>query len=336
MAIKANKIASSINTYKKGTLNILRSVFPEIVEWEANELYGIGKLVYRIDDSTGNLNVYIANKVTNNDPLTDNGNTWSNVSDNILTTLKSTAFDRLVIYVDYQNSSAEPNGTEEQPYKTVNEVLSTLPKNLNGATVNIIIANGQDSNGYLDSIEIENFSNGVINIQSYTAFKDGTTSSDTYTKYSNNLHIQNFKISNCTASITLNDMTIMGPMQTIEGRDIEPLVYVYNSQNVVINRCYLYGVYTVENISYSIRSNVSNITVNNSLIQDSKMVAVEASNLSKVLLNNVILNNHNTVIKSNSSTVYLANASISGYQVLYVTTYGGRIYDNAQTDAPNY
>lgn len=331
----ANKVASNISD-KTGILNILRSIYPEISEWATGKTYNVGEIVYRIDSDSGKLNVYIANEATNSDPLTDNESSWGHVSDNIVTLLKSTAIGNLTIFVDYQRGATKPDGTKNYPYKTVNDALKILPKNLNGATVNIIIADGKDLNGYLEGIVIENFSNGVINIQSETAFNQGTSLSDTYERYAGNLHVINFNISNCSASIAIKDMTLMGPMTTTEDRDTEPLVYVYNSQNVVIDRCDLYGVYTTMNIAYSLRVNTATVTVNNSLIRDSSMIAVEASNLSKVLLHNVIMNNHNTVIKSNASTVYLANTSISGYQVLYVTTYGGRIYDNAQTNAPNY
>lgn len=101
------------------------------------------------------------------------------------------------IYVSSNGSDSSGNGTFNSPYKTINNAISSLPKNLNGVDYEIIISAGT----YSESVEIESFyGGGSLTLR-------GTSSSSKASIYGSGTD-PTIKIRRCECEITLRYLNI--------------------------------------------------------------------------------------------------------------------------------
>jgi len=99
----------------------------------------------------------------------------------------------MTYYVATTGSDVTGDGTFLNPFKTIQRTLDSVPKDLGGCNVNIIIANGT----YEEEVRIQGYTNGRIELRSNDA-----------SIISTNVNITNIIISKCLASIQMSGVNI--------------------------------------------------------------------------------------------------------------------------------
>lgn len=235
-------------------------------------------------------------------------NVWRWTSWNALSGLVGS----VTLYVSPSGSDTTGNGGSTTPYATLAKALSTLPKDLNGKRVNISMAGGT----YTEArVAIDSFHNGVL-------FIYGTDSAHAVLN-------NGASVTNCSAKITMQYLDFKGTASAA-GLNVQ-----YSDSVAVMN-----GNFTGQNASGSYVG-----------------IGALVSGMSNVLLRTCDFKYFNNAIEAHESSVYiqlltgstnnLCINSVDGSIVsgglngltgaaLYRTSYGGRIYTGAQTNAPVY
>ena len=208
------------------------------------------------------------------------------------------------VYVSSAGSDNIGDGTEANPYATINKALATIPRNLNGFTATINVAAGT----YAESVLVANFGNGTVRI---TGVEGAVVTV-------NRLEANNVKmfeivnialdISGCFFHAVSSGVRVTAPVTTngaVYG------VYATNFSNVVF---------------------ASTLTINNTT-----NYAVVSTSGSRVYVTNITGSGNKVTFASTLGGICafgVDSSSVTGAQ--YFTDTGGRIYSGSQASIPSY
>lgn len=208
------------------------------------------------------------------------------------------------VYVSTAGSDSVGNGSQANPYATINKALSTIPKNLNGYEASIYIAAGT----YPEKVLIRGFVSGVIRLTGEPGAAVTISGLDV-------ILTQFAEITNLSLTLTEAFVNTVGanlrvfPPLTVTGA--------------------LYGVHAAffSNLIFA-----DTLTVNNST-----HYSVVATNNSNIYVNRLEGSGNNVTFRAllGSTVTYGSNASTATYSEVS-TESGGRVYSGAQTSTPNY
>ena len=235
-------------------------------------------------------------------------NVWRWTSWNALSGLVGS----VALYVSPSGSDTTGNGGSTTPYATLAKALSTLPKDLNGKSVTINLAGGT----YTEArVSIDQFHSGALLIQgteaSHAVFNNGIS------------------ITNTTAKLTLQYVDCKGTASAAA-------VNIQYATNVVLNYCNYQGESATTPIVGigALISDLSTVLVN---ICDFKYFdkAMDCHR-SVVTIQALTGSTNNLCINSVDGSIVSGGLNGLTGAALYRTSYGGRIYTGAQTNAPVY
>lgn len=216
--------------------------------------------------------------------------------------------DNKTVYVSTAGSDSVGDGSEANPYATINKALSTIPKNLNGYAARVRVAAGT----YSGSVSVKDFGNGSLYI--YGNSGDAVTITGAFEV----INVEVLEISNIS-------MTLANSMLSVVGSNVRFFSPFGASGSQ-------YGVYANHG-SYLMF--LSTVTVNNAGAAPSS-IAVTATNNSNVYVESLLGDNMVAFAATRGATCsYGADGSTSS-TAKFFTERGGRIYSGAQTSTPNY
>ena len=213
--------------------------------------------------------------------------------------------ENVTLYVSPNGNDTTGDGSSAKPYATVQNSLSTIPKNLDGFLATIHIAPGT----YTGAIAIEYFTGGCIiftsTAGSTVTFKGQITVRDAYAQ------IVNFNAVMDGAHIYV----------TQGGR-------FYTNDNAILT-CNggTYGLYAMYNSKVSLAGTtiVNNVTA----------AALRSGASCEVYVHSISGSGNNIGFQAVGGSLRIAGISLTA-NTLYITTLGGRIYGGSQTSIPSY
>lgn len=207
------------------------------------------------------------------------------------------------IYVSKSGNDASGDGTESNPFATIQKAINSVSKNLNNKEIYIVVSSGT----YAEDVKISGFYGGMLRIIFNSATITSLTVADT-------------------------NLTIAGTSLKVGGGSSLVSFYVNNGANVI---CQVPLTITgglnglqVNNGSRFIAT--QNVTVNTA------MYAVLAEHASIVYFYNLLGSGSDTGVLADSAFVILNGYASGVASTQYVTESGGRIYANAQASIPSY
>ena len=100
----------------------------------------------------------------------------------------------ITLYVSTSGDDITGDGTEDNPYETIQHAVETIPKDLGGYTARVLIADGT----YIENVYVQGYHSGKLSIES----KDHTGLNDKCV-------ITQIIVLFCSASINLNSLTLV-------------------------------------------------------------------------------------------------------------------------------
>ena len=213
------------------------------------------------------------------------------------------------VYVSTAGSDTLGDGTAANPYATINKVVKSLPRNLNGYDVTINIASG----AYEEDVYIARMYGGVVVLKG----EDGASVSvrSIRIEYGSIVHVEGIKL-------------------TVTGSYNGVAVAVTNANficftDTIINASADTGVAVGRNGFFCA---YAGLTINNTL-----NAAISISNRSAVFAGAILGEAASgTFLVSLNGSLIAYNTMNASAPVLFHTGFGGRIYSGAQTNIPNY
>jgi len=208
------------------------------------------------------------------------------------------------VYVSTAGSDSVGDGSEANPYATINKALATIPRNLNGFTAAIIVAAGT----YAESVLVANFGNGTVRI----------TGAEGAGVNVNGLEANNVKLLEIT-NIALNISSGFFHVVSSGVRVTAP----------VTTNGAAYGVYAT---NFSDVVFASTLTINNTT-----NYAVVSTSGSRIYVTNIAGSGNKVTFASTLGGICafgVDSSSVTGAQ--YFTDTGGRIYSGSQASIPSY
>lgn len=210
------------------------------------------------------------------------------------------------IFISTTGSDSTGDGSQAKPYATFTKALTTLPKNLNGHSVYIHVANGV----YAETVIFSNFFGGTI-----------VLTSGTYT-------ISGLQVIDSQLAVSGALISIEGYGQTTYGLTVQGYGKFHSTSNLTISNTGI-GIH-VSNGSF-VGLNGVTTTIN------STNIAVHANGGSVCSLGTLTgVGNGNGIDVSSAATVSFVNSDIGVTGALYSADVGGRIYAGKQVNAPQY
>lgn len=208
------------------------------------------------------------------------------------------------VYVSTAGSDSVGNGSQANPYATINKALSTIPKNLNGYEASIYIAAGT----YPEKVLIRGFTSGVLRLTGEAGAVVTVSGLDVILS-------QFIEITNLAITVADSYINTVGA-----NLRIFPPITATGGQ---------YGLHAAF-FSNVIIADV--LTVNNST-----NYTVVATNSSNVYVHRLEGTGNNVTFRAliGSILAYGTNNSTATYSAIS-TESGGRVFSGAQTSAPNY
>lgn len=216
--------------------------------------------------------------------------------------------DNKTVYVSTVGSDSVGDGSEANPYATINKALSTIPKNLNGYAARVRVAAGT----YSGSVSVKDFGNGSLYI--YGNSGDAVTITGAFEV----INVGVLEISNLS-------ITLQNSMLSVVGSNVR----VFSPFGASGSQ---YGVYANHG-SYLML--LSTVTVNNAGASASS-IAVTATNNSNVYVESLLGDNMVAFAATRGATCSYGTDGSTSSTAKFFTERGGRIYTGAQTDVPNY
>ena len=218
--------------------------------------------------------------------------------------------ENVTICVSPSGSDTLGDGSEANPYATINKAVSTIPKNLGGFDARVHLASGT----YNEDVEVEHFSNGRLLLAPTSGAQTAVTIKT--------ITVHNSHYVQITQSITLT-----------VGTSSNGKIYVDNNGVLL----------STGNITINSGSSLSGIeTVNNALFVNSATVTIKnagtAVRAGGTIRFNVLAGSGNgTGIHAiGNGKVTFSSATDLAATTRLATSSGGRIYAGAQTSIPNY
>lgn len=232
------------------------------------------------------------------------------VWNNWQTIAPTAVFPSNTVYVSTDGSDTTGNGTQETPYATLTKALSVIPKNLGGRTITINI----DSGTYSDSnILVTGFYGGVLKFQGvqsdHPVFTNGFLCNNNeaelnfqYIDAKSTSTVHGFKFTDC-ANAQLNYCNVTGATAG-EGFGI----YSAHLSRVYCNECVFTNTYSA--------------------------LACERGD---IMCGKATGTGNKYACFASAGGKIGIHVSVPSYTVAqYLTTYGGRIYKDAQINTPLY
>lgn len=208
------------------------------------------------------------------------------------------------VYVSTAGSDSVGDGSEANPYATINKAISTIPSNLNGYTARVYIAAGT----YTENVTIQNIGNGIIALTGITG--DVVTIAGMVTV----TNVQYMEIYNISLSIVNSYFNVVG-------------------SNVSVHTAFSarggqFGIYATffSSITLSNTTSINNTTANGIIATNGAMIYLERLTGS---------GNANLITSTRGATCSYGTNEATATNLFY-TANGGRIYTGAQASAPNY
>ena len=208
------------------------------------------------------------------------------------------------VYVSTAGSDSVGDGSEANPYATINKALASIPRNLNGYTAIVYIAAGS----YAENVSVRDFGNGLIRL-SGVAGAVVEVNGVTFNR------VTYAEIANITFSITGSNLYA-------------------NASNVRIESPFIanggtFGVYANHG---SCLVFLNTVTINNTT-----NFAVVSSSLSNVYVTTLAgSNNKMSVSCTLGGVCVLGSDAMTSSGAQYFTDTGGRILAGSQVQIPNY
>ena len=208
------------------------------------------------------------------------------------------------VYVATTGSDSVGDGSEANPFATINKAISTIPANLNGYTARIYIAAGT----YTENVTIQNIGNGIIALTGTTG--DVVTIAGMVTV----TNVQYMEVYNISLTIVNSYFNVVG-------------------SNVSVHTAFSasggqFGIYATffSSITLSNTTSISNTIANGIIVTNGAMVYLERLTGS----------GNNNLITSTRGALCAYGTNEATATSLFYTANGGRIYSGAQTDVPKY
>ena len=225
------------------------------------------------------------------------------------------------------NGNDSNSGTYEAPFASIKKALDSIPSDLGGHTVNVVVNSDITlANGEIIKIERKNNGNIIITNWSGTNFAiAGNT----------NAFMQGiFQITRCSANITISYLDIVqngnGPNVHIEQNTGLMIFQEVNFRGAkgtgIASAWYSGGLYV-----YSPEL----VKVQHATFTDVLAAAISCYNGIIMFQNNVSITNCEQGILASGGLV-IGGATLSDNGTNYIVASGGRIYSGGQTSIPNY
>ena len=207
------------------------------------------------------------------------------------------------IYVAKSGNDASGEGTENNPFATIQKAIDSISKNINNKEITIIVKAGT----YAENVKISGFYGGMLRINC------------------NNVSITSLTVADTNLTITGANLSLGGGSSLIS-------FYVNNGANVICQAPLTItgGLTGLDVTNGSKFVATQNVTVNTA------MYAVLAEHASIVYLYNLLGSGSDTGVLADSAFVILNGYAAGVASTQYVTESGGRIYANAQAAIPSY
>lgn len=206
------------------------------------------------------------------------------------------------IFVSKTGNDASGDGTEANPYGTIQHAINSIPKKLDGKTITINVASGT----YSENIEVAGFSGGTLR------FELGAVSVKSFVLYETNIIING-------ESLTLNASGNIYGFRCHRGANaiFQCPLTVNGSTN---------GIF----VSYGSRFSCRNVDVN------SCTHAVVCNFASYLYIGALTGSKNNNGVSVAAGIASIESVASSMASTLYITTTGGRIYTGSQASVPSY
>ena len=207
------------------------------------------------------------------------------------------------IYVSKSGNDAAGDGTEGNPFATIQKAIDGVAKDLNNKEITIVVASGT----YAENVKISGFYGGMLRI-----------------------NFNSVTITSLTVSDTI--LTIAGTSLMIGNSSSLTTFYINNGANVICQVPLtitggLSGLH-VNNGSRFIAT--QNVTINTALY------ALLSEHASIAYIYALKGTGSDTAVLADSAFVILNSIAAGVGSTQYVTESGGRIFANAQASIPNY
>lgn len=220
--------------------------------------------------------------------------------------------ENVTVYVTMNGSDTNGDGTAAAPYATIQRAVDSIPKLLNGYTVNIDVAAGT----YEERVTLKDFQSGllVLGASGRNVTIRGLTVS--------NSSVVRLNIPNITRSETVGGV----PMQIMDGS----VVLLNTDLTVNGNGGTLSGI-SVETNSLLSVTFLWNVTSSNN-----KSAAIAAYTGGKVVLFDLFGTGNTVGLSAETLGMISYTTNSIGAATAYKTGSGGRILNGAQVSIPNY
>ena len=207
------------------------------------------------------------------------------------------------IYVSKSGNDASGDGTESNPFATIQKAIDSIEKNLNDKEIFIVVSSGT----YAENVKISGFYGGMLRIS-----------------------FNNVTITSLTIADTI--LTMTGTNLNVGGGSSLTSFYVNNGAHVICQVPLTItggfaGLYA-NNGSRFIAT--QNVTVNTALD------AVLSEHASIVYIYHLKGSGSENAILADSAFVFLNSIAAGVASTQYTTQGGGRVYMGAQASVPNY
>lgn len=207
------------------------------------------------------------------------------------------------VYVSTAGSNSVGDGSQANPYATINKALNSIPRNLNGFTVTIVVAAG----AYNEAIYASGFGNGMLVFT-------GTAGDAVNVTGMNFINVQYAEFKNIAFSISDSNFSAYNSSIRIES----PFSATGGQHGVYANHgsCLVF---------------LSDVNVTG--VTDS---AITATNCSSVYAENVLGDNSIAFVASRGAVCSFNTNGSTSSRAKYFVEKGGRIFSGGQTQMPNY
>lgn len=207
------------------------------------------------------------------------------------------------IYVAASGNDASGDGTENNPFASIQHAIDSISKNINNKTISIVVSSGT----YAEDLKIAGFYGGMLQI-----YFNGVTI--------NSLMIDGTNCSLLGTSLSIGKSTSLNPFYIRNGAHVICEVPLTITGGFVGFRAY----------------NGSIFIANQSVTINTALDALVAENASIVYLQSLYGAGSENGVYSDASFITIGYLASNIANTQYVTEAGGRIYMNAQTNIPNY
>lgn len=207
------------------------------------------------------------------------------------------------IYVAMSGSDAAGDGTQNNPFASIQKAIDSISKDLNNKEITIVVETGT----YNEDVKISGFYGGMLRV-----------------------NFNNVTITSLTIADT--NITIGGINLTVGGKSALVTFYVNNGANVICQvPLTVNGGLSALHVNNGSRFLATqNVTINTALY------AVLSEHASIVYIYTLKGTGSDTGVLADSAFVILHSIAAGIASTQYATESGGRIYMNAQTSIPNY